>query len=136
MGYVKKKAYEAANESGAEILEIKALEKTEGTLGFWWCGRFGMHHFDMPIAEISIDLSKYEHVTICTPIWVFSLASPVRTFCKKMSGKINEVDYILVHHTNGEYKNVVREMDELLKIKNTHYKSISCKMGKYKIIKK
>ena len=68
MGYVKKQAYETANRTGAHILEIKSAERTEGTLGFWWCGRFAMHRWDMPIAPIEADLSEYEHVTICTPI--------------------------------------------------------------------
>lgn len=26
-----------------DIYEVKSTERTEGTLGFWWCGRFGMH---------------------------------------------------------------------------------------------
>lgn len=34
MGYVKKVAYEAANRVGGEVYEIKATERTEGTLGF------------------------------------------------------------------------------------------------------
>ncbi len=42
MGYTKRTAYEAADALGADIYEIKATERTEGTLGFWWCGRFGM----------------------------------------------------------------------------------------------
>lgn len=26
-----------------DIYEVKSTERTEGTLGFWCCGRFGMH---------------------------------------------------------------------------------------------
>lgn len=40
MGYVKKAAYEAAERTGAEVYEIRTTEKTSGTIGFWWCGRF------------------------------------------------------------------------------------------------
>lgn len=36
MGYVKKRAYEEANRTGAMLYEIRSTEKTEGTLGFWW----------------------------------------------------------------------------------------------------
>lgn len=39
MGYVRKPAYEEANRSGAAVYEIQSTERTEGTLGFWWCGR-------------------------------------------------------------------------------------------------
>ena len=132
MGYVKKQAYEAANRTGADICEIKAAEPTEGTLGFWWCGRFGMHRWDMPIAPIEIDLTAYDHVTVCTPVWVFSLAPPVRAFCRQASGSVKEADYILVHHTKGTYDNVAREMDALLGISHTAAKSVSCKMGEFR----
>lgn len=47
MGYVKKQAYILASQKKAQIYEIKAKELTEGTLGFWWCGRFGMHRWPM-----------------------------------------------------------------------------------------
>lgn len=132
MGYVKKQAYEAANRTGADICEIKAAEPTEGTLGFWWCGRFGMHRWDMPIAPIEIDLTAYDHVTVCTPVWVFSLAPPVRAFCRQASGSVKEADYILVHQTKGTYDNVAREMDALLGISHTAVKSVSCKMGEFR----
>ena len=111
MGYVKKQACEAANRTGAQVYEIKAAERTEGTLGFWWCGRFAMHRWAMPIEPLALDLTAYDHVTICTPIWVFSLASPVREFCKQAAGKIKSVDYVLVHHTAGQYESVAAEMD-------------------------
>ena len=64
--------------SAPALYEIRAAERTEGTLGFWWCGRYGMHRWAMPIEPIDIDLSAYTHVTVCAPIWVFALAAPVR----------------------------------------------------------
>lgn len=135
MGYVKTQAYIKANTTGAEIYEIKSTEKTSGTSGFWWCGRFGIHRCGMPIHPIDIDLTKYEHVTICSPIWVLSLASPVREFCQKVKGQIREVDYILVHYNYGKYEKVVKEMDTLLGINHTGHTNIRCKIGKFKIIK-
>lgn len=135
MGYVKKQALEVANQTGAELYEIRSTEKTDGSLGFWWCGRYGMHKWDMPIEPITVDLTKYDHVTICTPIWVFSLAAPVRTFARNAAGKIKEVDYVLVHFTNGKYNNVVRELDELLGVTHTEVWSIRCRMGRIKSIK-
>ena len=114
MGYVREKALEEANRTGADVYEIRSTERTEGTLGFWWCGRYGMHRWEMPIETPNINLPSYEHVTICAPIWVFALAAPVRTFCRSAKGRIREVDYILVHHTRGLYDNAADEMDALL----------------------
>ena len=133
MGYVKKQALEAANRTGAQIYEIKAAERTEGTAGFWWCGRFAMHRWPMPIEPIAVDLSAYDHVTICSPIWVFSLASPVREFCRQAAGKIKAADYVLVHHTKGSYESVAAEMDALLGITHTANASVCCRMGRFMI---
>lgn len=104
MGYGKKLAWEEANRTGAAVCEIRSTERTAGTPGFWWCGRYGMHRWDMPIEAISGNLQDYEHVTICAPIWVFALAAPVRSFCRQAAGKMHSVDYILVHHTGGAMK--------------------------------
>ena len=132
MGYTKKIASEEADRTGACIYEIKSTERTEGTLGFWWCGRFGMHRRAMPTKDIECDISKFSHVTICSPIWVFSLAAPVRDFCQKSNGKIKEADYILVHHMHKNFENAADEMDSLLGIRRTSFKSIQCKEGKFK----
>lgn len=130
MGYVRKKAYQKANQTGADIYEIKSTEITEKTVGFWWCGRYGMHKWDMPIKDVTIDLSKYKHVTICSPVWVFNLAAPVRSFCKKASGKISSADYILTHFNNKPYFNVADEMDKLLGLHNTKVESYCVRYGK------
>lgn len=133
MNYTKKIALDEAEHTGACVYEIKSTEKTDGTLGFWWCGRFGMHKWDMPTKPIECDLSQFEHITICSPIWVFSLAAPVRDFCKKSNGKIKEADYILVHHMSSKFDNAADEMDSLLSIKHTKLKSVQCRTGKFKI---
>lgn len=132
MGYTKKLALEEANHNGAAVYEVKSTERTAGTPGFWWCGRFGMHQWDMPIEEIKIDLSVYEHVTICSPVWVFHLAAPMRTFCRAAKGSIKEVDYILTHFNPCKYKGVIAEMDELLGITATSTVSIRVQWGKVK----
>ena len=131
MGYGKKLALEEANRTGAELYEIRSTERTQGTLGFWWCGRYGMHHWAMPIEPISVDLTAYDHVTICSPIWVFALAAPVRAFCQVAAGQIKEVDYILVHHNNSPYENAAREMDALLGLHRTGLRSVCCRKGRY-----
>ena len=131
MGYGKKLALEEANRTGAELYEIRSTERTQGTLGFWWCGRYGMHHWAMPIEPISVDLAAYDHVTICSPIWVFALAAPVRVFCQEAAGQVKEVDYILVHHNNSPYENAAQEMDALLGLHRTGLRSVCCRKGRY-----
>ena len=131
MGYTKKKALEAADRTGAEIYEVRAAERTSGTLGFWWCGRYGMHRWAMPIEDIGVQLEKYDHVTVCSPVWVFNLCAPMREFCKKASGRIRSADYILIHHQKSLYANAADEMDRLLGLKDTPAVSVCCREGRY-----
>ena len=77
------------------------------------------------------NLTAYEHVTICSPIWVFALAAPTRAFCQMANGQIREADYILVHHTRGRYQNAADEMDRLLGLHRTGYRSIRCHIGRF-----
>lgn len=136
MGYVRRQAYEEAERTGAAVYEIRSTERTEGTLGFWWCGRYGMHRWAMPIEPITVDLTAYDHVTICAPIWVFTLAAPVRSFCQQAAGKIREADYILVHHQNDAYENAAQEMDALLGLHHTGLRSLRCRQGTFRIVKR
>lgn len=131
MGYTKKRALEAADRTGAEIYEVRAAERTSGTLGFWWCGRYGMHRWAMPIEDIGMQLEKYDHVTVCSPVWVFNLCAPMREFCKKASGRIRSADYIIVHHQKSLYANAADEMDRLLGLKDTPAVSVCCREGRY-----
>lgn len=135
MGYVKKIACETANQTGAQLYEIKAVEQTEGTPGFWWCGRYAMHRWDMPIEPIDIDLTQYDRVTVCSPIWVFSLSAPVRSFCRQAVGKVNAVDYLFVHYTNGIYKTAAKEADNLLGRQHTGLVNVRCRQGTLKQLK-
>ena len=132
MGYVRRKAFEEAACTGAEVYEIQAAERTEGTLGFWWCGRYAMHRWPMPIRPVTVDLTAYEHVTICSPIWAFALAAPVRAFCQAASGKIREADYLLVHFNPASYENAADEMDSLLGLKRTGFRSFVCRTGRFR----
>lgn len=134
MGYVQHAAREYASQIGANLYEIKTPEKTDGALSFWWCGRYGMHRWEMPTEEIAVDLSAYDEVTVCSPIWVFSLAAPVRGFLKQASGKIKSVSYIFVHFTNGRYESVAKEADKLLGIQHSRLINIRCRAGEFKRI--
>ena len=138
MGYTKKVAYDKANEQKADILSLETSELTENTKGFWWCGRYGMHKWRMPIKDINIDIKKYKNVIIVSPIWVFSVASPVRDFCYKYLSDINNVQYIFVHFMNSSFKNVADELDRILNKKRDKCTSVCMRFGsikKYEVLK-
>lgn len=63
------------------------------------------------------------------------VAAPVPAFCRAASGKIKQADYILVHYTSGKYENAAAEMDSLLGITRSSFKSVRCRVGKFKQVK-
>lgn len=132
MGYTKWIAYEKANRIGADILEIKTKEKTDGTLGFWWCGRYGMHKWNMKIEELPINLQDYQNVIIVSPIWVFSICAPIREFCYQNKNYINNAQYIFTHFMNCSFKNVADELDKIINKKRNKFTSICIRLGKVK----
>lgn len=132
MGYTKKIAYEEAEKLGARIVEIKAKEKTENTSGFWWCGRYGMHKWNMPIEDIGVDLREYKKVIIVSPIWVFSIAAPIREFAHKYSKDINNVEYIFTHFMNATFEHEADEIDKILNKRRKKFTSICVRLGNVK----
>lgn len=131
MGYTKKAAYERADEIGADIYEIKAAERTGGTIGFWWCGRFGLLRREMPIELPKKDFSRYKYITIVSPIWVFGLSAPVRAFCEMYEDRVLNAEYIFVHYTRGRYKNAADEADRLLGTRASSVTNICCRQGSF-----
>lgn len=86
----------------------------------------------MPIRPVTADLTACEHVTLCSPIWAFTLAVPVRAFCKAASRKIREADYVLVHFNPARYENAADEMDRLPGLKRMGLRSFACQTGRYR----
>ncbi len=128
LGTTERIAYEEADRTGAVIVKLECTERTEGILGFWWCGRFAMHRWPMRVKHV--DVSSFDEVTICTPMWVFHIAAPVRQFCLDNKGKIKKVNYILTHFQPCPYKGALKEMDELLGVAHSSASSYGTRLGK------
>lgn len=129
MGYTKKIAYEKANLLGGDILQINTTCNTSGTLGFWWCGRFGMLRRGMSINDIDIDLKKYKRIIIVSPIWVFSISGPIRYFCKRYCNDFNSTEYILTHFMRCNFESAALELDGIIGKKRDRVTSVCIRFG-------
>ena len=116
MGYTKKVAYNAADLNKAPIEEITTDEKTSGTLGFWWSGRFGMHRWPMKTNKLTHDLSRYKKIIIVSPIWVFHISAPVRDIIQRNTKTLSEreVEFHLVHFMNFLFPCTRKEISRYL----------------------
>ncbi|MGN1104613.1 MAG: hypothetical protein ACI4QI_07040 [Candidatus Coproplasma sp.] len=127
--FTKKIACLTANTLKADIYEIKTKERTEGDLGFWWCGRFAMHRWGMELLPTDIDLSKYDKVVIVSPIWVFRMCAPVRQFIIDNKEVLNDKSVSLVfnHFNPWLPKGAVKEVEKYIDVKEV--KSYTTMLG-------
>lgn len=130
LGYTKQVAYEEASKIGADVLEIKARERTDGTLGFWWCGRFGMHNWPMPIEKTKVNIEDYSSITVCSPVWFFGPSAPIREFLIENKGKIKRLRIIITHFQFYPMKSVIDKMEEIAGIKAEEKRSIGARLGR------
>lgn len=132
MGYTRKIAYTIADKENANIYEITTKERTSGTFGFLWCGRFGMHKWRMNIESINLNLKKFDKVIIISPIWVFDLCSPIRDFCYKYKNDINSYELVLTHFMKSKFINVKEKVCKIIGKPCKKFTSICVRYGKIK----
>ena len=117
--FTTKIAYEIANKEKATIKELITKERTEGDLGFWWCGRFGMHAWPMETEPLDVELNAYNKIILVTPIWVFKMCSPMRDFINKNKDilKQKEVCVVFNHFNPWLPKGAIKEIEKSINIK-------------------
>ena len=122
LNYTKTIAYKKADENAAQIVGLKTKERTEGTLGFWWCGRFGMHKWGMETLPLGIDLVGFEKIILVTPIWVFKMCSPMRDFVIKNKDilKQKNVEVVFNHFNPWLSKGAVKEIESYANVVKTY----------------
>ena len=117
LNYTKKIAYERANAERAAVIELKTTERTAGTLGFWWCGRFGMHRWQMQTLALNVDLAAYDKIILVTPVWVFRMCAPMRDFVVKNQRtlKRKKTEVVFNHFNPWLPRGAVREVEKYFK---------------------
>ena len=130
LGYTRRIAYEIASETGGVVEELKAKERTEGTLGFWWCGRFGMHSMAMEIENPLYDPSQFESVIICTPIWVFGPSGPAIRYLEMERGKIDKLHLVMNHFNTSFYMKAARLLEKKAGMKAESIRSFVSRIGR------
>ena len=112
MGYSRSIAFRLAEKEKAAVEELLTDEPISGTAGFWWCGRYGMHRWGMKIKPLRHDLSSFSKIIVVTPLWVFRMSSPVRTFMKENQAilKAKETTFVFNHFMPRLPKGAVQEL--------------------------
>lgn len=131
-GYTEKIALAKAKELEADFLAIDTIENVAGYNGFTNCAKAAFSKKNMELFPYDTDVSSYEKVIICAPIWFSGLCSPMQTFIKREKHNIKKAEYIFVHALQTDVSAVAAQTDKILRLKNDKYTSIQCVNGKIK----
>lgn len=116
---VTRKAAEAIGETlrnlgvnNVEIEEIVETRSRKGVLGFLGAGRDATLKRAAVIEPIEADVGSFDVVVIGTPVWAFTCATPVRTFCDRHGKEAKQVAFYCTMGGSGD-KGAFREMESL-----------------------
>ena len=128
LGYTENIAYEIAKKNSSSLIKVETKERTEGTLGFWWCGRSGLIKEAMEITPI--DLSSFDSVTVCTPILLFTVSSPISDLLEENKGKIKKLVLVMNHFQPCSYRKLAKEIVAISGSKEANVISVESRLGK------
>lgn len=100
----------------SDLLEIKTPDNRNGLTGYLKSGKEALKKEMPPINKFEINISDYDLVLVGTPVWVGTMASPVRTFMFENKSKFKNVAFF---STQGSVNNqkIFEEMESLINIK-------------------
>jgi flavodoxin len=86
-GHTRRVAQALAKRLGADLEEITVLQPHDGAFGYAQCALEAMTMLTPAIHASHHDPAQYELVVIGTPVWFWSLASPVRSWVIQHQGQ-------------------------------------------------
>jgi flavodoxin len=92
-GNTKKVAEEIACSLHCDIEELIDEKKRKGFLGYMRSGREAMRKENITLGELKNQPKKYDLVIIGTPIWAFTMSSPIRTFLEQYKADLPKVAF-------------------------------------------
>ncbi len=110
-GHVRAIAEDYAKRHNCQLLEIRDTINRKGILGFINAGRQSRKKIATPIEPIKIDVSSFEKVVVCTPVWAGGCACSIRTFLRDFGSQIKELDYIIVSGGKAAHQSIIDDMD-------------------------
>ncbi len=111
-GYTASLAKEVAGMTGWELMEVRDLHPRDGTWGQFRCAWDVLWHRHPRIEVHDRPIEGYETVVLAAPVWLQSLAAPMRTFIARHKGHFSAVAYVCTYGGSGAEK-AARQAAEL-----------------------
>lgn len=87
-----------------DIEEIIDTKDRKGPIGYMLSGREAMKGITPEIKPLTKNPADYELVIIGTPVWAFTMSSPIRTFLTEQKDKLIKVAFFLTMGGSGNEK--------------------------------
>lgn len=100
-GTTKKLAEKLANSLSADIEEVSETINRSGARGYLLSGRDAAFKKLTKINPISHNLSEYDLVVIGTPVWAWTMSSPIRTLITEQKDNIKKVAFFCTQGGEG-----------------------------------
>ena len=96
----------------ASLEEIVDKKKRSGIIGWIKSGRDATLKQKTVIEPFKANLSSFDLVIVGTPVWAFTVATPVRTACMERAKEMKEVAFYCTMRSSGA-KNTFRTLEQL-----------------------
>lgn len=111
-GCTKKIAQALAGKLGADIEEIREVKGRNGAMGYLTAGKDAAFKKPSDIKPTSKDPTKYDLVLIGTPVWSFTVASPLRMYLSQHNWEGRQVGYFVTQTASGDDR-TFNELEDL-----------------------
>jgi len=109
----KKVAQVISKKIGGDIEEIFDTKNRKGPVGYFLSGRDATLKNLTSIKKVKKNPSKYDVVIIGTPVWAFTMSTPIRTYIHQNKGKFREVAFFCTLGSSGS-KKAFKDMEKLI----------------------
>jgi hypothetical protein len=100
-GHTRKVAMDIASALGCDVEEIRDRVGRGGLVGYARSSLEAIARFDTLLAPMRHDPADYDLVVVGTPIWFWSLSSPVRTWARRHGESLRKVAFFCTCGSSG-----------------------------------
>jgi flavodoxin len=97
---------------GADLEEIVDMVDRSGMLGYVMAGKDATQKRLTKIKDVKYDPSGYDLVVVGTPVWAWTMSSPIRTYLGSYAGKFKDVAFFATYGGSGADK-IFEEMGKM-----------------------
>ena len=99
-GNTRKVAQELSAALGCQVVEILDRTKRSGVIGYMRSIRQASAKKEVEIEDVDVDLKKFDMVIIGTPVWMYTVSTPVRAFLTRYGACIEKAAFFCTHGGN------------------------------------